>query len=53
VGHIEKLSLDQLEHVRGGFLVLLALYYAQLTYLRSKKKAQEEEEERWRNGYCD
>jgi hypothetical protein len=39
--------------VRGGFLVLLALYYAQLTYMRSRKKAQEEEEERWRKGYYD
>jgi|688.fasta_scaffold158968_2 hypothetical protein len=53
VGHIEELSLDRLEHVRGGFLVLLALYYAQLTYMRSRKKAQEEEEERWRKGYYD
>ena len=42
---IEELSLAQLEDVRGGFIWILARFYMQQVYIRSKKEKEEQEEE--------
>jgi hypothetical protein len=51
---IEELSLAQLEDVRGGFLLILARFYMQQVYIRSKKdKEQQDEEEFFRRVIID
>ncbi|MFN9610737.1 MAG: hypothetical protein ACK546_01085 [bacterium] len=44
-GRTEELSLAQLEDVRGGFIWILARFYMQQVYIRSKKDKEEQDEE--------
>ena len=39
------MSLAQLEDVRGGFIWILARFYMQQVYIRSKKDKEEQDEE--------
>lgn len=53
-GRIKELSSAQLEDVRGGFLWILARFYMQQVYIRSKKeKEQQDEEELFRRVIID
>jgi anti-sigma regulatory factor (Ser/Thr protein kinase) len=43
--HIEELSLAQLEDIHGGFIWILARFYMQQVYLRSKKEKEQQDED--------
>jgi hypothetical protein len=45
--HIEELSLAQLEGIHGGFIWILARFYMQQVYIRSKKEKEQQDDEQF------